>query len=712
MTEQPERARDRGGPSVGTTSATAHPRPAPALPAVDAVRTVLWALLYVGAAWLGHRSLVAGSGFTLLWPASGIALIWLARARRRAVETVTLAVLAGATLAVLGASTWQVVNAAVGVPAGLTVFLVLSRRWAPGLWGTGGDAQVLALRDYGQLVAAATVAGLVEGAVAAILLLGEPGHPVEATAELAVPHTVSLVAVGVTGLVVGGWLGSMPPGRRWPARFAAAVRRDGTVSDALVAVLAAAVTVVVFLAGFVWLDDAPVSFVLVMVVVGIGIWFYPPATALCALATVSAAWWLTAMDQGPIAGIPEPHRRALAFAGFTLALVVTGLTVSLSRRERDATIERLRESERAAEVLADDLSLVLANLEEGVAVVEEGGRFIHANPAIGRILELPGFNRARVDATTSAHLVHTDGRPLLESDLPHVRAFAGEDQVHDVLHVRRDDVPGERIFEVSARVLPRIRQADLPRAVTTIRDVTSEEEQRDALSSFAQVVAHDLRSPLTSVALWARELLDLYEEGAVDPGTGAMMLRHIESGAARMQNFISDLLSYALARDQAPSPVRVELSDVVDSVVEAIAVVEGSAPAVIHQDLPAVWCDPVLLPQVFDNLVGNARKYVRPGVPPEVHVEATSLPDGWVRVRVSDNGVGIEPDDRARVFETFERARATEYDGTGLGLAICRHIVERHGGRIAAVAPPAGQGACIELTLPATEETLGRIATR
>jgi signal transduction histidine kinase len=655
---------------------------------------------------------VPDSGIPLLWPASGIALIWLARARWRVRELVVLAVLAAATLSLLDTSPWQAVNAGVGVPAGLAVFLRLSRSWVPGLWGTGGQAQVVTLREYGQLVAAAAVGGLAEATTAAILLLGEPGRPFEATAELAVAHTVSLIAVGVTGLVVGGWFGSLAPEGRWPARVVAAIRRDGGVADAVIAIVVATIVVLVFLAGFVWLSNVPVSFVLVMVVVGIGIWTYPPATALFTLAIITASWWLTAIGRGPIAGIPEPHRQALAFSGFVLALVITGLTIALSRRERDETIGRLRESERAAEVLADDLTLVLANLEEGVAVVEEGGRFIHANPAIGRLLELPGFERTRAEPADASRLIHPDGRPLLESEVPHVRAFAGEDDVHDVVHLRRSDVPGDRVYEVSARVLPQIRSADPPRAVTTIRDVTAEQEQRDALSSFAQVVAHDLRNPLTSVSLWARELLDLYEEGTVDDATGAMMLRHIESGAARMHTFISDLLSYALARDQAPSPARIELTEVVKTVVETIAAVEGATPVVLHGDLPSVWCDPVLLPQVFDNLIGNARKYVPRGIVPEVRVEATSLPDGWVRVRVSDNGVGIEPEDRERVFETFERARAAEYQGTGLGLAICRHIVERHGGRIAAVAPPDGRGACIELTLPATRETLERTTTR
>lgn len=244
--------------------------------------------------------------------------------------------------------------------------------------------------------------------------------------------------------------------------------------------------------------------------------------------------------------------------------------------------------------------------------------------------------------------------------------------------------------------------------MTTIRDATAEHQRRDALASFAQVVAHDLRSPLTSVELWARELLDRLEEGPVDRETTTMMVRHVESAAGRMQAFISDLLSYALARDQKPSPVPLHLTDVVEAVSETIAAVEGVEPEIEHGDLPRVWCDPVLLPQLFDNLIGNARKYVAEGVVPQVRIEADVLPEDWAKVRVIDNGIGIDPEDRVRVFGTFERARATEYEGTGLGLAICRHIVERHGGTIRAAAPPTGTGTCIELTLPMTDDAFSQ----
>ena len=673
-----------------------------------------WSACFALAVWLGDLTVAENGGFALGWPASGVAMVWIATSgsrRRRVADLVLLGLVGAITLYLLGATTWQALNALVGAPLGMAVFVALSRRWLPDLWGAGGVRPVETLRQYGTFISAALVAGVAEAGVATAVLAPDPGPLLEQVGELLITHGVALVTVGVTGLIVGGWLAGLPHGRL-PARVAIGVRRDSLRGDLVAAAAAMIVAALILVGGFVWVDDAPVSFVLVIAVVAVGIRFSATTTGLYALAIGAAVGWFTIAGSGPIATIPEPHRRALAFGVFMLALVVTGLTVSLSRRERDAIIGQLRESERALEVRADDLSQVLASLEEGVAVVERGGRIIHANAAIRRLLAMPDFTDEQLEAVETYHLAHPDGRPLLEAEVPHTRAFAGEENVHDILHLDRPDLPGERVFEVSARLLPGIRSTDEPRAVTTIRDVTAEHQQRDALASFAQTVAHDLRNPLTSVELWARELLDTYQDGPVDSATGTMMVRHIESAAGRMQSFISDLLSYALARDQAPSPVQVELTDVVEAVVETIAVVEGRQPDVQYAGLPAVWCDPVLVPQLFDNLIGNARKYVAEGVVPQVRIEATPLPDDWARVRVVDNGVGIAFDDRDRVFETFERARATEYEGTGLGLAICRHIVERHGGTIAVAEPPPGSGTCIELTLPTSGEAFERARTR
>lgn len=455
MTEQPERARDRG--DLGAAGATTRPvepdgaavRATPA----GLLHAVGWALAYAATAWLGQRTAIADTGFALFWPAAGVGLAWIATGTRRMrpYELALLGVLAGTAAYSLEHTVWSALAGAVGTVLAIVVFLVASRAWAPGLWGTGGTAEIGSLRQYAVLLAATVVAGAAEAvAVFALLLPGADAG--ERTGELAITHTIGRAAVGLTLLVISGYLRALP-GRGVVDRLASLRHRIRRV-DAVLGLGGFIVTVAIFLAGFAWFEDAPVSFVLVMAVVAVGVRYSAATTGSYALAVTAAACWLTAAGRGPVAGIPEEHRQALAFGLFTAALVGTGLVIALSRRERDAIIGRLRESERAAEVLADDLTLVLANLEEGVAVVEEGGRFIHANPAIGRLLAMPDFNTERVEDVDRYRLAHADGSPLLESEVPHVRVFAGEDEVRDVLHLARPDVPvsaSTRCSPVSSR---------------------------------------------------------------------------------------------------------------------------------------------------------------------------------------------------------------------------------------------------------------------
>jgi light-regulated signal transduction histidine kinase (bacteriophytochrome) len=115
--------------------------------------------------------------------------------------------------------------------------------------------------------------------------------------------------------------------------------------------------------------------------------------------------------------------------------------------------------------------------------------------------------------------------------------------------------------------------------------------------------------------------------------------------------------------------------------------------------LPAARADEVQMVQLFQNLVGNAIKFRRPEVPPEVRVEADARDAEWV-FTVSDNGIGIDLRHAERIFAIFQRLhRRQEYPGAGVGLAICRKIVERHGGRIWVESHPEG-GTAFRFTLP------------
>ncbi len=122
-----------------------------------------------------------------------------------------------------------------------------------------------------------------------------------------------------------------------------------------------------------------------------------------------------------------------------------------------------------------------------------------------------------------------------------------------------------------------------------------------------------------------------------------------------------------------------------------------------HDPLPAVLADPTQLRQVFQNLIANAVKFRREGVPPRVHV-AAERDGGMVRFSVADNGIGIDPQYFDQIFVVFRRLHAQmEYEGTGIGLAIVKRIVERHGGRIWVESEP-GRGSTFFFTLPAVQE--------
>ncbi|MBI5610040.1 MAG: hypothetical protein HY902_14290, partial [Deltaproteobacteria bacterium] len=100
--------------------------------------------------------------------------------------------------------------------------------------------------------------------------------------------------------------------------------------------------------------------------------------------------------------------------------------------------------------------------------------------------------------------------------------------------------------------------------------------------------------------------------------------------------------------------------------------------------LPQVFGDPTQLRQLLQNLMANGLKFARPGAAPLVTVAGERLPDRW-RITVDDNGIGIAPQYRDRVFRMFERLHgAHRYEGSGIGLAICQKVVERHGGHIRA----------------------------
>lgn len=211
------------------------------------------------------------------------------------------------------------------------------------------------------------------------------------------------------------------------------------------------------------------------------------------------------------------------------------------------------------------------------------------------------------------------------------------------------------------------------------------------------MVAHDLKNPLTVVRGWTESLREELEAEDPDVPVLRSMLSRVQGASDQMHHFIDDLLAFTVARDRPLDIDDVDLSALAEEVAELRR--EGETrPRISVQDGMKVRADRPLVRQLLDNLVGNSVKYVAPGVRPQVAVSAVER-DGLLEVSVTDNGIGIPPGMRQRVFDSFARAHAVDYGGTGLGLAICERAVSRHGGRIW-VDDTVERGTRISFTLP------------
>jgi signal transduction histidine kinase len=218
------------------------------------------------------------------------------------------------------------------------------------------------------------------------------------------------------------------------------------------------------------------------------------------------------------------------------------------------------------------------------------------------------------------------------------------------------------------------------------------ERSNEQLAAFAGQVSHDLRNPLTAVTMSLNMMGDEITEDDADL---TFLVQRAIGGAGRMQSLIDDLLKFARVGGELQR-VSVDLDTVVKDVREDLATALAHATVVVG-DLPTVTGDPVQLRAVLQNLVANAAKFVRPGQPAHIEVDATRIGERW-RIEVCDRGPGIPADQQERVFQPLARIDE-DVEGSGIGLTTCRRIVEAHGGRIGLTDSPYG-GTCAWFELP------------
>jgi PAS domain S-box-containing protein len=245
----------------------------------------------------------------------------------------------------------------------------------------------------------------------------------------------------------------------------------------------------------------------------------------------------------------------------------------------------------------------------------------------------------------------------------------------------------------------------LKRAQGALRRVNEQlQEQAEELAAtnkdleqFAYVASHDLQEPLRAVGGFVTLLQQRYR-GRLDERADSYIGAAVD-GVTRMQALINGLLEYSRVGTRGNVSVPAPADDALQEARANLQTLIQESGAVITADpLPVVPADAVQLTHVFQNLIANAIKF-RAERAPEIQVGARRQDAAWL-FWVRDNGIGIDPQYRERIFMIFQRLHTrTQYPGTGIGLAICKRIVERHGGKIWVESQP-GQGSTFYFTLP------------
>jgi len=404
--------------------------------------------------------------------------------------------------------------------------------------------------------------------------------------------------------------------------------------------------------------------------------------------------------------------KILAFA--LLLFIYSRLTREVSRRHFMQT-----ELQKQTEILRS----ILANMGDGVVVADQTGKLVMFNPAAEQMFGPISTKSQPEDWSATYRLYLPDGvTPFPTRQLPLRRSVQGE-EVNDLeMFVRPPNSPDGIWIRVTARPL-QDAQGALKGAVAVCRDITAsklaheseirklnrELERRvveltavnSELETFTYTVSHDLRAPLRQIDGFSRILL---EEGKAWSADTRHYLDRIREGSAKMGRMVDELLSLARIGRQ-PLIVRpVELSSIVAEILRELQPeLEGRPVEWQIGELPTALCDPVLIRNVFANLLSNALKFTR--TRPRALIQVGQVDrDGRSVVFVRDNGVGFNMRYSNKLFGVFQRLhRQDEFEGTGVGLATVQRIVHKHGGEVWAESEP-DRGATFYFTLGEPEE--------
>lgn len=243
-----------------------------------------------------------------------------------------------------------------------------------------------------------------------------------------------------------------------------------------------------------------------------------------------------------------------------------------------------------------------------------------------------------------------------------------------------------------------------------LENIKDLENVNTELARFAYVASHDLQEPLRKIQTYGDLLKNKYK--SVIDKEGQHYIDRIQKGSERLQTLIKDILSYSELTIDHSSFIQSELKPIIHDIIGDLEMkIQESNAKINIEELTALPVIPGQIRQLFQNIIGNALKFSRKGIPPEISIRGTTITkevekEGiavalpYYNISIIDNGIGFDESYSDQIFALFKRLNDTGlYEGTGIGLAICKKIVEQHNGFIS-VKSKLNEGSVFNICLP------------
>ncbi|HEX6893892.1 MAG TPA: CHASE3 domain-containing protein [Bryobacteraceae bacterium] len=367
-----------------------------------------------------------------------------------------------------------------------------------------------------------------------------------------------------------------------------------------------------------------------------------------------------------------------------------------------------------ASASAEFLRVTLSSIGDAVIATDASGRITLINPAAENLTGWSEKEAIGKPISEVFRIANETSRKPAENPVERAIATGAVSTLanHTIL-ISKDgrDIP---IDDSGAPI--RMSNGKIQGGVLVFRDISERRqaerqlrESNEHLKDFVSAAAHDLRSPLKSVTAIA-QLMSRRLGPRLD-ADGNEQLQYVISGTERMMRLLDDLLAYAQASHfELSSTACASLEHALHTALDNLrAEIEGTRATVTASPLPEVAAHETHLVQLFQNLIGNALKY-RSETAPVIRIACERENANWV-IRVTDNGIGIDPQYTNQIFLPFRRLHGSDRAGSGIGLATCQKIVTGYGGRIWVDSAP-GQGSTFSFSLPVNRAAVRANAPR